>query len=538
MSKLTSKTVSRRGFLSGLGAVGLTGAALSVAGCSSEGGSGSAGSAEVTEGGTLSISLAASPALLDPVKYTGVYESQIINTVCDTLVQYSMDLTEIVPCLATEWTVSDDGMTYTFTLRDDVTFQPGEYQDGRAMTAEDVKYSLERSNVESTNNRLDMLDHCNVISDTEIECVLKTPNSAFLTALTDGGNAILPQEEVEGWGDSFGEHLVGTGPFQMVQFTRDQQTELTRHEGYWGERPNLDGVVWKVITDSTQQANALFTGEVDLVTDLGGESLQTVSENSDYIVEQQEGMNFNYIYMNMQNGPTANADVRRAILMSIDRDEILAASYPYGGGTVASVPLPRGSWGYDESVEELVPSYDPEGAKELLAGAGYPDGLELELFTGNTTTSLDVATDVQQQLKANLNIDLVIHQNDWATLSSNASSGQCNMVCMSWTWYPDPYFFLNKLFSTAEIGGNGNSGLFSVPEVDDLLQQALEVTDQDERADLYKQALRLIVEQNPMIVYSTANSKNGLSKSVQGFVQRADNLVYVVNSEVNISKTA
>ncbi len=538
MSKLTSKTVSRRGFLSGLGAVGLTGAALSVAGCSSDGGTASAGSGEVTEGGTLNISLSASPALLDPVKYTGVYESQIINTICDTLVQYSMDLAEIVPCLATEWTVSDDGITYTFTLRDDVKFQPGEYQDGRAMTAEDVKYSLERSNVESTNNRLDMLDHCNVISDTEIECVLKTPNSAFLTALTDGGNAILPKEEVEGWGDNFGEHLVGTGPFQMVQFTRDQQTELKRHEGYWGDRPNLDGVVWKVITDSTQQANALFTGEVDLVTDLGGESLQTVSENSDYIVEQQEGLNFSYMYMNMQNGPTANPDVRKAILMCIDRDEILAAAYPYGGGSVASVPLPRGSWGYDESVEELVPAYDPEGAKELLANAGYPDGLELELFTSNTPAGLDVATVVQQQLKDGLNIDLVIHQNDWATLSSNASSGQCDLVCMSWAWYPDPYFFLNKLFSTAEIGGNGNSGLFSDPEVDDLLQQALEVTDQDERADLYKQALRLIVEQNPMIVYSTANSKNGLTKNVQGFVQRADNLVYVVNSEVNISKTA
>ena len=538
MSKLTSKTVSRRGFLSGLGAVGLTGAALSVAGCSSEGGSGSAGSTEVIEGGTLNISLAASPALLDPVKYTGVYESQIINTVCDTLVQYSMDLAEIVPCLATEWTVSDDGMTYTFTLRDDVTFQPGEYQDGRAMTAEDVKYSLERSNVESTNNRLDMLDHCNVISDTEIECVLKTPNSAFLTALTDGGNAILPQEEVEGWGDSFGEHLVGTGPFQMAQFTRDQQTELARHEGYWGERPNLDGVVWKVITDSTQQANALFTGEVDLVTDLGGESLQTVSENSDYIVEQQEGLNFNYIYMNMVNGPTASLDVRRAILMAIDREEILAAAYPYGGATVASVPLPRGSWGYDESIEELVPAHDPEGAKELLASAGYPDGFAIDLYTGNTTTSLDVGTVLQQQLKETLNIDLTIHQNDWATLSSNASSGESDMVGMSWTWYPDPYFFLNKLFSTSEIGGNGNSGRFSMPEVDDLLQQALEVTDQDERADLYKQALRIIVEQCPMIVYSTANSKNGLTKNVQGFVQRADNLVYVVNSEVNISKTA
>ena len=109
---------------------------------------------------------------------------------------------------------------------------------------------------------------------------------------------------------------------------------------------------------------------------------------------------------------------------------------------------------------------------------------------------------------------------------------------MGWSWYPDPFFFLNKLFSSSEIGALGNGAGFSDPEVDDLLQQALEVTDQDERADLYKQALRLIVEQNPMIVYSTANSKNGLSKSVQGFVQRADNLVYVVNSEVNISKTA
>ncbi len=530
---LTAKTISRRSFV---GALALAGAAA-VAGCSAEG-SGSGSAAGGSTGGTLNISLAASPAYLDPVKYTGIYESQIINSVCDPLVQYSMDLSEIVPCLATDWTISDDGMTYTFNLRDDAKFQAGEYQDGRAMTAEDVKWSLERSATESAMNRLDMLDHCNVISDTQVECVLKSPNAAFLTALTDAGNVILPQEEVEGWGDSFGEHLVGTGPFAMVQFTRDQQTELTRHDGYWGERPNLDGVVWKVINDTTQQANALFTGDVDMVTDLGGESLQTVQGNADYVAQVGPGMNFSYVYMNQVNGPTADQRVRKAILMCINRDDIVAAAYPYGGGEVHSVPLPSDSWGYDPSVEELVPAYDPEGAKELLAEAGYPDGLELQFYTSNTQSGLDTATVIQQQLKDGLNIDLTIHQNDWGTLSETAASGTADMYCMSWTWYPDPYFFLNKLFSTSEIGGSGNGAGFSNAEVDDLLQQALEATDQDVRADLYKQALRIIVEQDPMIVYSTANAKTGLTKNVQGFVQRADNLIYVVNSEVNISKSA
>ena len=137
---LTAKTISRRSFV---GAHALAGAAA-VAGCSAEG-SGSGSAAGGSTGGTLNISLAASPAYLDPVKYTGIYESQIINSVCDPLVQYSMDLSEIVPCLATDWTISDDGMTYTFNLRDDAKFQAGEYQDGRAMTAEDVKWSLERS---------------------------------------------------------------------------------------------------------------------------------------------------------------------------------------------------------------------------------------------------------------------------------------------------------------------------------------------------------------------------------------------------------
>ncbi|WP_307738677.1 ABC transporter substrate-binding protein, partial [uncultured Parolsenella sp.] len=357
---LIDKTISRRTFVGGVTLFSAAVAGLSLVGCSSDGGSSSStgGSAE---GGTLNVSLSASPKYLDPIKYTGVYESQVINNVCDTLVQYKMDLSEIVPCLATKWAISDDGLTYTFDLRDDVKFQKGEYQEGRAMKADDVKYALERSATQSAMNRLDMLDHVDVVSDTRVNCVLKSPNASFLTALTDAGNVIVPKEEAEGWGDSFGDHLVGTGPFTLKAFTKDQQSELVRNDGYWGDKPKLDGVTIKVVTEPTQAANALSTGETDVATDVSGEALQTVSNDDNLTLDQKEALNFSYCYMNQVNGPTADQRVRKAILMAVNRDEIVKGIYPYGEGEVATLPLPKGSWGYDESVEADVPSYDPEG---------------------------------------------------------------------------------------------------------------------------------------------------------------------------------
>lgn len=135
-------------------------------------------------------------------------------------------------------------------------FQPGQYQDGRQVTAEDIKYSLERSHELSAMNRLDMLDHCEVISDTEVKCVLENPNAVFLTALTDAGNVIVPKEEVEGWGDDFGTHLVGSGPFALKEFKLDQQATLVRNEKYWAQKPHLDGVVFRPVSDGNQAVNA------------------------------------------------------------------------------------------------------------------------------------------------------------------------------------------------------------------------------------------------------------------------------------------
>lgn len=221
--------------------------------------------------------------------------------------------------------------------------------------------------------------------------------------------------------------------------------------------------------------------------------------------------------------------------MSIDRSELVEGVYPYGEAVEACLPLPKGSWAYDESIEELVPAYDPEAARELLAQTDYADGFELNLYISNTEARNRMATIVQQSLSENLGVTVNIHATDWGTFSESAASGTADMYGMSWTWYPDPYFFLNQLFSTTMVGSTGNGANFSHEEVDELLTQANSVTDQDERAGYYQEALRAIMAYDPILVYASEYVNTGLTSNVEGYVQRADNKILICNEEVNIS---
>ncbi len=491
---------------------------------------------EPKEGGVLTIALSASPKNLDPVKYTGTYESQIIQNVGDTLVAYSMDLSTIVPAIAESWTVSDDAKAYTFKLRENAYFHPGKYQDGRQVVAEDVKYSLERSFEQSAMKRLDMISNVEVVNDFEVIVHLPEPSAVFLTALTNSGNIIVPKEEVEGWGDEFGNHLVGSGPFMLKEFKLDQEAVLVRNDKYWAQKPLLDGVTFKVITDMNQNANALRTGEIDFSERLTGEAVKIIRDDSNVELLEMPGLHFAYIYFNQMTGPTADIKVREALIKAIDSEELVKGIYQYGEAQPAKLPLPPGSWGYDASIEADVPTYDPEGAKALLAEAGYPDGFKTKLYISNTPARVKMATIVQQFWKTNLNVDVEIMTSEWGTFSEIASKGNAEIFGMSWTWYPDPFFFLNKIFHSESIGSLGNGQGYNNPEVDKLLDEALVITDQNERAELYKKAVKLIIADRPGIFYSNENVTWGVSPKVQGLVQRADGSIFLVNEEVNVWK--
>lgn len=488
-------------------------------------------SEEAKYGGILNIGIASVAHNIDPIKYTGVYESQVIASICDCLVAYNDDMTEIMPVLATEWEINEEGDIYTFTLREDVYFHPGKFQDGRNMTAEDVKYSLERSANESALNRLSMLDHCEVIDDYVVECYLKTPNASFMAALTNNGNAIIPKEEAEGWGDEFGAHLVGTGPFVMKKWTTDVSCEVVRNENYYGTKPYVDGVIFHYIQDINSRVNALRSGDIDIAMDLNGEGVQLIRNDDKLKTNELPGMKVPYIYFNMVNGPTADINVRKAMIMAFDVEALVKVIYEYGEAERAYLPLPRSSWGYDESLEAEILEYNPEEAKALLAEAGYEDGFEIEYYTSDSATGIKVATIFQQYMKKNLNIDVHIKTAQWGTFSATAASGNAPVYAMSWSWYPDPYFYLNNLFHSSSIGTLGNGQGFSVEEVDKLLDEAVLETDQAKRAEIYKEALKIIVAQYPQIDYANTMVIDGYAEKVKGFESFADNRLVVCSDQ-------
>ncbi len=491
---------------------------------------------EPTYGGVVSIALSSSPKNLDPIYYTGTYEGNVIRNVADTLVRYKHDLSAIEPNIATEWSVNDAGDAYTFKLREDIFFQKGAYQDGRQLVASDVKFALERSAEHSAMNRLGMLQSVEVVGDLELNCHLKQPDAAFLTVLTDACTVIVPKEEVEGWGDDFGAHLVGSGPFTLVDFKKDQEIILERNDLYWAQKPYLDGVVFKIITDANQMTNALRSGDIDIATDLRGESIPLVEGDKNLVMQEVPGLHVAYMYMNMMEGPTKDKRVREAIIRAVDIDEMVKGIYQYGEADRAYLPLPPNSWGYDASLEAIVPTYDPERAKELLKEAGYEDGFSLEIYVSNKPARVKMSTILQAYLKQNLNVDVSIKTVEWGTFSDIASSGQADLYGMSWTWYPDPYFFLNKMFHSSEIGALGNGQGFDDPEVDRLLDEALAVSDTESRAALYKEALKIIAESYARIDYGNEKQIYGLNQSVGGYVIRPDGNIYFCTPEINVYK--
>ena len=483
------------------------------------------------KGGILKIGLEGTPITLDPMNRTNAYESRIIMQIAETLVVYNNDQSEFLPCLATSWTISDDGLEYTFELREDAYFHPGEYQDGRLMTAEDVKYSLERAK-EARNATLVMLDHVEVVDEFTVKCVLNEANAIFMDALTGATNVIVPKEEVEGWGDMFGEHLIGTGPFRLVEFILDDQTTIERNDNYWGAEPYLDGAVFLIITDTNQHVNGLKSGEIDFSCKISGEAVQLVEEDPNLTLMKTPNTGINFIGFNTESGITSDVRVRQALAQAVDLEDLCLGLYQYQEAEYAGQPMPPASWGYDPSMDELKQVYDPENAKALLAEAGYPDGFSISITLANNSTNSMLATILQQYWKTNLNVDLEIDLCDWSVYSQAVTSGDFEIYMVGVDSTVDPHNFTGKCLGSEYIGTLPAGCRLNNPEMDALIAESLATTDQAERKEIYKEIVALTMELQPAIYFSNSNLLWGTNGKVHGLVQKT--YWYLCNNDVNV----
>ena len=424
------------------------------------------------QGGDIIVTFSNDVATLDPAIGYDWQNWSMIKSLFDGLMAYKPGTTDLVPALAESDKISEDGKTYTFTLRDGVRFS-----NGRAMTADDVKYSLDRTVNPKTaspgasffstiagydavaKGKAAALSGVKVIDPHTVEIDLSQPDASFLQKMALNFAFVVPKEAVEKYGADFGKHPVGTGAFKMDHWTLGQQLVFVRNPDYWRKGiPHLDKITFEFGQAPIVALLRLQRGEVDIAGDgiPPAKFLEVMKDpkTKNNIVEGEQ-LQTGYITLNTTEKPFDNVKVRQAVNMAIDKKRIIQIIN--GRAIPAKEPLPPLMPGYNKDLKGY--SYDPAAAKKLLADASYPNGFETQLYVYNTDPNPRIAEAIQRDL-SQIGITANIKSLDQASVIS--AGGSKEGVPMIWSggmaWiadYPDPSDFYWPILSCtgADVGG-------------------------------------------------------------------------------------
>lgn len=488
---------------------------------------------DVDTTGYLVAALNADIQTADVQKTSKDYE--VPFNIFDRLVDVEVDAdgnSKIVPSLAESWDISDDGLEYTFHLRQGVKFH-----NGNDFTAEDVAYTFHRMlTVEGGVNtefidqikgadellagETDTLEGVEVVDDYTIKVTLKEPFAGFLASISSPGVSIYDSEATEAAGDQFGMDpavTVGTGPFEFSSWSFNNQLVLTRNEDYWKGASGLPGVVIKIIPDTETQSMMFESGELDILDlDYAADSADRFTETYPDQIVQGPRVGIVYFTMNFNKEPFQDVRVRKAVQMSIDRQAILDALYG-GRGQVEQGIFPHGLIGFNPDQEEI--KYDPEAAKALLAEAGYADGFDMEIAADSSASdTMTMALEIVSDQLAEVGIRAEIKNYDESTWLETRKSGELGSFMSTWSAdYNDPDNFIYTFFGNEEKT-RIRSINYPDTEVMERVAKARTIVNEDERLAEYK-ALeeKLIHEDAAWVSMFSRLHLFAVSKRVQGF---------------------
>ena len=488
---------------------------------------------DVDTTGYLVAALNADIQTADVQKTSKDYE--VPFNIFDRLVDVEVDAdgnSKIVPSLAESWDISDDGLEYTFHLRQGVKFH-----NGNDFTAEDVAYTFHRMlTVEGGVNtefidqikgadellagETDTLEGVEVVDDYTIKVTLKEPFAGFLASISSPGVSIYDSEATEAAGDQFGMDpavTVGTGPFEFSSWSFNNQLVLTRNEDYWKGASGLPGVVIKIIPDTETQSMMFESGELDILDlDYAADSVDRFTETYPDQIVQGPRVGIVYFTMNFNKEPFQDVRVRKAVQMSIDRQAILDALYG-GRGQVEQGIFPHGLIGFNPDQEEI--KYDPEAAKALLAEAGYADGFDMEIAADSSASdTMTMALEIVSDQLAEVGIRAEIKNYDESTWLETRKSGELGSFMSTWSAdYNDPDNFIYTFFGNEEKT-RIRSINYPDTEVMERVAKARTIVNEDERLAEYK-ALeeKLIHEDAAWVPMFSRLHLFAVSKRVQGF---------------------
>lgn len=471
----------------------LTVGALAAAAC---GGSGdSAGPRKQT----LIIAENEPPATFDPVQADNSTVDEVVRPAYDTLVKYDQG-GRLVAGVATAWTAADGGRSLKVTLRGDVTFH-----DGTRLTAADVKYTLDR--IKKINigvgSLLTPYASAAVDDDTHLTIRLSRPYAPFTAALTRVYLLNSKLVKANAGGDDGQKWLAtadaGSGPYRLTGYTTNQEAKFTQYAKYWGGfSGQAKDVVFRYLPQAATQKSALLSGDVDIAMDIDPNDWASFSGNKAYVVDKANTNVPLYVFFKMKDSPVANKALREAISYAYQYDQHVSAILK-GSGKKSVGVLPSGMNCADPSVAQ--PSYDPAKAKSILQGAGLSN-VSLTMTYLKATAEMEQAATLLQSDLAKIGVSLKLQAITYPEyvqkLKSNKTTPDLGMI-YAFPPYPDPDSILYLIFDSKFIGNGQNSGGYDNPKVDSLVERAQQLTDDNARCALYKQAQQLIAADVPSI---------------------------------------
>jgi peptide/nickel transport system substrate-binding protein len=530
---------------------------LVAAGCGGDDDDEAAGTGETTaatEGGTLVFGTASDPVVLDGALVSDGESLRVIDQIYETLVSLKPGTTELEPGLAKSWEISDDGLTYTFELQDDVKFH-----DGEAFNAEAVCTNFDRwynftgsfqnpsasyywqtvfggfakTDPNSGAPEESLYKSCEAVDDNTVKINLTKPSSSVLGALSLSAFSIASPKALEDYGadegtvdddgvfhptGTFGtEHPIGTGPFKFDSWTRGDRLVIAKNDDYWGDKANLDEVIFRPIPDNAARLQALQTGEIQGYDLVEPQDISTIEGDSNLQILDRPAFNVGYVGFNQAKKPLDNLKVRQAIAHGLNRQEVVDEFYA-GRGQVATQFMPPEVIGYADDVTMY--DYDPEKSKQLLQEAGLTLPVPLE-FWYPSDVSRPYMPDPKRNFEAfkasleKAGFKVTAKTAPWSPDYLGAvDEGNAQMYLLGWTGdFGDPDNFIGTFFQTPQKAWG-----FDNQEIFDVLDKAEVETDLDARTELYKDANRKIMDFLPGVPYVNTKPALAFASNVSGYV--------------------
>ena len=451
-----------------------------------------------TPGGTLKWYLPDDPPDLDPHMQTTSSLQWISGLVYNGLLRFNVapgngpeseEAATPIPDLAESYEISDDGLTYTFTIRQGVKFH-----DGSDLTTEDVAFSLDRIRTDAPEFQrayaFTPVDTIEATDDTTVTVTMSEPYAAFINQLAVAYTRVAPKHVIEENGD-MKQLMVGTGPFKMETYQRGQNFVFVRNEDYWEEGiPKLDQIDITIMPDNSTQLAAFTAGQLDIYTPANYAQIEALKgTNPDIVISEFAAAGLDGIGFNTSVKPFDDVRVRQAMFLAVDHQQIIDVVMSGHGVKQRAVPAGMAGWVVPYEELPLGDGPDIERAKELLAEAGYPDGFDCACKTVYRYTQ-EEAIVIAEQLKA-VGINMEIIDVEYGAFLEARNTGDFDLIAFGLSPFGDIEDFTTALYHTQasrNYGGWGNA------ELDALLDEGRAELDEEARKEIFREVQRILAE--------------------------------------------